>query len=89
MKIREHTASPAGWCLWCGARPTAAGTWEATCLLRDNGIGADEMRPEPKRRVLACEDTATISARLAELQQQRTAALNETPPTLDFGDMYA
>lgn len=88
MKIREHVAGPDGrWCIFCGAWKTAAGMWDenATCRERDNGVGAEEMRPEPRRRIPACEDADTISARLAELQQERAAALNQTPPALDFG----
>ena len=78
--IRQHTASPSGRCLWCGAAQAESGGWgERTCIERDDGITASEIRPEPARRQFAFEDFDAIGGRVAELKRERDAALNKPP----------
>ena len=54
-------------CKHCGALYHGAMT--ATCLQR--AIPTSELRPEPARRQLACDDFDTINARLVELAKER------------------
>lgn len=72
MKIREHTYL-AGKCLWCGAKDMGRLIAEArargdtgdlkpdtrSCIEREDHTGG--LRPEPARRLYACEDTSTIA----------------------------
>lgn len=56
------------WCAVCGTSREQA---ETGMGCRDRNVA-----PEPQRRTVACEDTATISTRLAELRAERQAAWN-------------
>lgn len=82
MKVREHTYV-AGKCLWCGAKDVALLIAAArargdtddvepdtrTCIERDDYSG--RLRPEPARRLYACEDADTITGRIAEIEAER------------------
>jgi len=82
LKVREHTYIN-GVCRWCGAKDLSALIAEARALGKDGEVKPDErscieredyqsnLRPEPVRRIPACEDSETISARLAELAEER------------------
>ena len=70
MMIREHDFTGMRGCIHCKAVSTAA-----VCVEREV---AD---PGPsKLRVRAADDADTITARIAELRDERKAALNATPP---------
>lgn len=84
--IREHefpigVPSVSARCIHCGGlwQPTI----EATCIDR---VG-DTPRPSG-RRVLACEDSDAIAARIAELRAERAAAMTaaDPEPQMDPGD---
>ncbi len=54
-----------------GTTPEVVAPLTALCLPRDTG----KLAPAPARRTFACNDVATISARLAELRKEADAAL--------------
>jgi hypothetical protein len=79
--IREHEV-PEGSdrCKHCGLLKPGP---DSTCIVRD-GAASEAPRPEPARRVMACEDDS-IAERIAELRKQQEAAWNTeaaalTPP---------
>lgn len=74
MKIREHVYAPNNFCLWCGAIKTSADVDERTCVERDNGTGAGELRPVPARRLYASEDWDSISLRIAQIREYERPA---------------
>lgn len=69
------------WCAWCGAHCVDGnfGT-EATCTPREEGLDPNILRPEPARRQWASEAFDEIGKRLAELKEERSAAMNHTEP---------
>lgn len=87
MKLREHV-----WvfdkCTICGADAWAkiraqavmlgksdpGPTDERQCLERDDY--QHDLRPEPARRAVMCEDADAIKKRIDELAAERTAAMN-------------
>lgn len=98
MKIREHY-----WindrCLFCGAtalatlreqaaregRAVPSDADERQCIEREDHVGA--LAPKPARRQYAIDDYDTISARLAELAEERKKRLSVEPePQMDIGD---
>lgn len=69
-----------GWCKHCGAneqgyQATIAAGGTSTCVRQGEGrpAAAEEMRPEPTRRIYASEDWDFINQRLGELQGERSA----------------
>ena len=76
MKISQHVFT-LGKCVFCGARQETTEVDEfgnrvpdsRTCIPREDGI--NDLRPEPKRRELACEDATIIAARMIEIAQER------------------
>lgn len=82
MIVREHKRSEDGeFCRFCGAN-YIGGTFgtEATCLAREETHESYEIRPEPARREFASEAFDEIGKRLAELKEERSAAMNHTEP---------
>lgn len=85
--IREHEI-PEGSnvCRHCHAKNPGP---QSTCIVRD-GAASEKPRPEPSRRVIACEDDS-IAGRIAELRKEQEAAWNaDAPaPTLEDLALYA
>lgn len=73
--IREHyVPRDAKACIHCGARTFGP---EVTCVPREGNPGSGMIRPEPARRVLACEDQS-IADRIAELEKERQDGWNRS-----------
>lgn len=70
IALDEHGRA---FCLHCGAKYHAQ--MDATCLTRDV---PSQIMPEPKRRIMACEDDS-IAQRIAELRAEQDAAWNAEP----------
>lgn len=79
-------------CVFCGAETwprvqkrfsdrgeTVPQTDTRSCIPRDDHISQRELRPEPARREIACEDADTIAERRKAIEAERTAALNAAP----------
>lgn len=72
--IREHyVPRDAKCCIHCGAILPGP---ESTCVPRE-GTPSEGMRPEPARRVLACDDPS-IAERIAELEKERQDGWNRS-----------
>lgn len=70
--MAEHDFAGGKFCRWCGAVQHEQMT--ATCIERAEAEPL--LAPEPRRRQMACEDSDAISARIVELQAERSASLN-------------
>ena len=61
-------------CIHCGTPRDLHDKMAQPCVPR---WSTEPLRPEPTRREYALEDYDTIGKRLAELAEERTAAMNE------------
>lgn len=76
----EHDFEPlSGRCRACGSRQAFHETVPGGTPCPQQGTRAEPLRPEPERRVYASEDTEAICARIAELDAERLARLNDPP----------
>jgi len=76
--MRQHEATPDGkFCRHCSIVMTQYMS-ETSCVWRPDAPAA--MAPQPKARTRAADDAEAISARIAELRAERTAAIAGAEP---------
>lgn len=70
MIVREHHVV-GKICIHCGAPAPEGKVPEGlSCRPRDDGFRERELRPEPARREIACEDADKIVSRIAEIRAE-------------------
>ena len=67
---------PSRRCVHCGTTYQLHSTKPQNCVPRRDD-GAEKLRREPERRILACEDADTIAGRVAELRKERDEILGK------------
>ena len=66
---------PSDRCIHCGTTRHLHSQKEQPCVPHRTQT-AEPLRPEPRRRIFACEDIDTIATRIAELRKEADEAMN-------------